>query len=388
VRRVLQAEPFVARLREAVASSREAVPLLLLRLPEFAEIAWRDGRRAAQRIEKTTVRAFAIAARRVIRDGDLLAHEGGSDWFAVAMISQRREGRSFGAVDARAALERIASTMSVETGRRMECGWWPVENEAEVDDFSAMRQRALDRGARERERFEFLATVGHELRTPLTSIRGYIETLLESELDAETSRRFLETARREALRLARLVDGMLEFSLLDLNATAARGSTDVRAAVHAAIDALLPIAREAGVTLRAKARGQAYASIDADSCMHVLVNVIENAIKYSGRGGVVTIDVLRDRSWISVIVDDNGRGVALADREKIFAYRDRGSASREVSGKGVGLAIVRTIVERAGGRVSVADSPTGGARFTATLPSAFVLRSSSASPNESLSRHS
>ena len=99
------------------------IPLLVLRLPEFAELAWQDGRRVAQRLERATVRAFAAAADRVMRDGDILGHDDGSDWFAVAMLSPTRGGAAFGAIDARAALERIAATMALETGRRMESGW-------------------------------------------------------------------------------------------------------------------------------------------------------------------------------------------------------------------------------------------------------------------------
>jgi len=87
--------------------------------------------------------------------------------------------------------------MALETGRRMESGWWLVASVTELGAFDATRAAALELGARERERYEFLATVGHELRTPLTPIRGYIETLLDDIVDVDTSRRFLKTARRE-----------------------------------------------------------------------------------------------------------------------------------------------------------------------------------------------
>ncbi len=374
-RRLLHGDAFLGRLSEVLNDSPTTIPLLVLRLPEFAELAWRDGRRAAQRLERTTVRAFAQAADRVMRDGDILGHDYGSDWFAVAMLSPTRGGAAFGAIDARAALERISATMAAETGRRMECGWWPVESAAEVLAFDETRAAALVRGARERERYEFLATVGHELRTPLTSIRGYIETLLDGDVDVDTSRRFLETARREALRLARLVDGMLDFSMLDLHAPAARRVTEIDAAIRGALDALDPIARENDVTLRVATMLDARVRIDGDSCMHALLNVIENAIRYSGAGGIVELSVSRDDSFISVNVDDSGVGVESDDRERIFSYGERATQQDGVRGKGVGLAIVRAIVDRAGGRIDVADSHLGGARFTIALMSteaAFV----------------
>ncbi len=366
-RRLLRGEAFLGRLREALLEHPSTIPVLVLRLPEFAELAWQDGRRVAQRLERETVRAFAAAADRVMRDGDILGHDDGSDWFTVAMLSSTRGGAAFSAIDVRAALDRISATMALETGRRMESGWWPVESIAEIDAFEATLAAALERGARERERYEFLATVGHELRTPLTSIRGYIETLLDGEVDVDTSRRFLETARREALRLARLVDGMLDFSMLDLQGTACRGITDVRAAIHSALDALGPIATEQAVTLSHGALNDARLRIDGDSCMHALLNVMENAIKYSGPCGVVEISVSRQDPFVCIHIDDNGCGVRPGDRERIFSYGQRAQAPEGVRGKGVGLSIVRTIVERAGGRVEVSDSHLGGARFTILL---------------------
>ncbi|HUN29151.1 MAG TPA: HAMP domain-containing sensor histidine kinase [Alphaproteobacteria bacterium] len=359
-----QLEP---RIGEVLAQGR-AVPLLVLRLPEVARLAWRDGRRAARRLERETVEAFARAAERIVREGDRLAHEPGSDWFVIAMLAPARDPATALTLDARSALERIAATMSLVTGKRMETGWWPLCAQADVDAFEATIERALERGARERERYEFLATVGHELRTPLTSIRGYIETLLEDDLDVATSRRFLEVARNEALRLGRLVDGMLDFSLLDLSSRPVAGVTDLVAAAQAAVDALDPIARESGMRLLLVHDGEAAARIGGDACMHVLLNVIENAIKYAGPGGRIVMTLERQDPFVQAIVDDDGPGVAPSERERIFEHRARGDASEATPGSGIGLAIVRAIVERAAGNVSVVDSPLGGARFIIRLP--------------------
>ncbi|HTV91846.1 MAG TPA: HAMP domain-containing sensor histidine kinase [Verrucomicrobiae bacterium] len=355
-RRIHTLATLAPRLRAVLEQGRD-VPLLVLRRPV-----------AARRIERETVEAFARAAEQVVRKGDRLAHEPGSDWFVIAMLAPARDGTAALTPDARSALERIAATMSLVTGRRMETGWWPLSTPADVDGFEGTIERALERGARERERYEFLATVGHELRTPLTSIRGYIETLLDEDLDAVTARRFLEVARNEALRLGRLVDGMLDFSLLDLSPAPAAGVTDLAAAAHAAIEALGPIAREAGMTLEARYEGEAAARIDGDACMHVLLNVIENAIKYGNRGGRIRVSVKRAGPFVHATVDDDGPGVARSERERIFERRARGEASEATRGAGIGLCIVRTIVQRAGGMVSAGDSPLGGARFLIRLP--------------------
>ncbi len=256
----------------------------------------------------------------------------------------------------------------VQTIHGFESGWWPINSVADLDAFDATRASALERGARERERYEFLTTVGHELRTPLTSIRGYIETLLDGDVDVDTSRRFLETARREALRLARLVDGMLDFSMLDLHVPAARGVSDLGTVIDSALDALAPIAHDSGTTLTLCSPVDARVRVDADSCMHALLNVIENAIKYSGQGGVVAISTSHTDGLICVHVDDNGCGIAVEDRQRVFSYGQRARGAKCVRGRGVGLSIVRAIVERAGGRVDVTDSHLGGARLTIAVP--------------------
>jgi two-component system phosphate regulon sensor histidine kinase PhoR len=341
------------------------VPLLALKLPEFAQVAWREGKRSARLVERRTVAAFRAAACRIVRDGDALAHDAGTDCFAVAMLAPGRAGRPPGAADLRCALERIAAEMSLSTGRRIETGWWPLRERVEVERFTQTFETALERGRRERERAEMLATVGHELRTPLTSIRGYLETLLDEEPDPPTSRRFLQTARSEALRLGRLVDGMLEFSLLDLSLPDLLTGCDVVEHIGAAVDALLPLARRRGMTIRTNLPARAEAAIDADACMHVLLNLLENAVKYARDGGAIAIACARRDDGITVDVDDDGPGIPAGSEGAIFRLGVRGENARP--GSGIGLAVVKALVERSGGTVGAGASPLGGARFTLLL---------------------
>lgn len=227
----------------------------------------------------------------------------------------------------------------------------------------------IERRRRER-RQAFLATVGHELRTPLTSIRGYIETVLDGdELDPATTRRFLETARREALRLGRLVEGMLEFSMLDLSATGREAQCDLAEQVRATIDAVLPLARQRGVTIRARLLRSANARIDGDACVHALLNVVENAVTHGREGCNVAIDCVREASFLRVIIDDDGPGVAPDERDAIFELGFRGGGAHR-PGNGIGLAVVKAVLTRAGGDVSVDVSPSGGARFVLRIPEA------------------
>lgn len=212
-----------------------------------------------------------------------------------------------------------------------------------------------------------LATAAHELRTPLTSIRGYIETLLEGELDPATARRFLETARRETLRLGRLVDGMLEFSLLDLAAPPGHAICDVVEQVRATIEMLSPIAATRRVTIRAALPEAAFACVDGDACIHALTNLIENAMKHGGDHGTIAVSCVRDGHFVAIAVEDDGGGIATDSRESIFVMGVRGSASG-CAGNGIGLAVVKAIAEHAGGDVAVEASPLGGARFVLRFP--------------------
>lgn len=343
------------------------VPLLALRLPELERIAWRDGRPAARAVERKTVAAVRQAARRIVRAGDALAHRPGSDCFAVAMFAPARDGRAPEAAQVRAAIARIAGAVATSTGRRLHAGWWALRTREELAALEATLDAALERAAREREHRAVLATVGHELRTPLTSIRGYIETLLDDDLEPATARRFLETARREALRLGRMVEGMFEFSMLDLSIGLREARCDVAERVRATLDATAPLARERAVTIGVRASDAALARVDGDACMHALLNLVENAIKCCARGGRVEVTCDRGGGFARVTVDDDGPGIAADEREAIFTFGVRGANARH-AGSGIGLAIVRAIAERAGGDVRVTTSPLGGARFVLRFP--------------------
>lgn len=325
--------------------------VLAVRLPQFAEVAWRRSKAVARALERRTAMAFARSASQGLRGDDRLAHDPGSDTFAVAILSGPRESRALAPLDARAALERIVEAIAAVTGLRAEAGWSLVRTP--VARLGREIESALERGARERERYEFFAAVGHELRTPLTSIRGYLETLQDDGLDETTRSRFLETARREALRLGRLVDGMLDFSMLDLSGeTFAPASCDLREQIGAACEALAPQARQRGISLERGRAPSIRIGLGADSCTQALVNILDNAVKYGREGGRVRVACSVRSPYARVRVDDDGPGLGGARRP----------------GRGIGLTIVRTIVERAGGDVSASSSPLGGARFELRLP--------------------
>lgn len=367
----------VAALIPALASAveRGPVPLLCLRLPEFERLAWRQGKRAARRLERLTIAAFVDSAAGLLRTGDRCAHDGGSDIFTIVMTAPSRDARVPSSIDIRSVLERIAASIVSRCSLRVETGWTMVSRvdpRGTLDDEIAI---ALERGARERERYEFFSAVGHELRTPLSSIRGYLETLLDDEIDAVTARRFAETARREAIRMGRLLEGMFEFSLLDLSSgSLASQSCDLSRQVAQALDVVHPLARSRGIAVDYATAPALHAAIDSDACLQMLVNLLENAVKYGRGGGHVRVTVREARGEALITVDDDGPGIAAHERECIFGLRARGSNAGSRPGTGIGLAIVKMIAERAGGSVRVMQSPLGGARFEAALPLRHDLR--------------
>jgi signal transduction histidine kinase len=215
-----------------------------------------------------------------------------------------------------------------------------------------------------------LPTIGHELRTPLTSICGYLETVLDENLDASTSRRFLQTAQREAQRLTGLIDALAGAAL-----PAVHTGCDVAAQIRRVVETIAPLARRRLVTIRTTLPQGAIARINADECIHALTNLVENAIKHGRTHGTVAVSCQSDDETVSVLIDDDGDGIAFAHGEAecvdkawsaLFETGVRGETRSE--GRGIGLAIVRAIARRADGSVTIASSPLGGARFILRLP--------------------
>ena len=346
----------------------DGIPLLVFRLPALERTAWRNGLRAARSIERRAGDAFAAAAERVLRGEDLIAHDRGTDAFVAALIAPTRDGhRSPAPVDIRSASARSAATVEGLTALDVDAGWtrYDVRSARGID---AAIARALVRGAQERERYAFFSAVGHELRTPLAAIRGYLETLLADDTDRATRRRFTRIAHAESLRLTRLLEGMFEISLLDLTATfpqPAKGALDV--ALAGAADASAASAARHGIEVRIAAAPPTPVAIDGDRLMLVLINLIDNAIKHGRRGGRVEVAVEPESPrTVTVVVDDDGPGIPPEERERVFALGKRGPTAAD--GSGIGLALVRMILERAGGRVDVRESPLGGVRFAVTVP--------------------
>ena len=353
--------------RRLIAHRDAAIPLLVVRLPALERTAWREGLRKARTLERRASAAFAAAAGRVLRVQDCIAHDTGSDVFVAALTAPTRaDSAAVISVDPRSALARISASVESATRLEVETGWTAF-SAADSADLSDAVARALSRGAQERERYAFFSAIGHELRTPLASIRGYLETLLDGEIEAHTRTRFLSIAHHESLRVSRLVEGMFEISLLDLHTTqVVRSSGRLDVALDAAALACASNAGAHGITLSRTPAAPVVVTLDADRLTLVFINLIDNAIKHGRRGGRIAIGAdLCDPSFACITIDDDGPGIPPADRERVFTLGARGETI--AAGSGIGLALVRLMLERAGGRVEVGDSPLGGARFCISL---------------------
>jgi two-component system phosphate regulon sensor histidine kinase PhoR len=225
----------------------------------------------------------------------------------------------------------------------------------------------------EQVRTEFVANVSHELRTPLTAIRGYLETLTGEALeDPEHARRFLEIALRHTERLGRLLDDLTDLSNIELGRVRLlRVALQVEAIVDSVLAIMAPRAAARGVSLeRAVPADLPTALADHDRVEQILINLVDNAIKYTPSGGRVHVGARRDGDNVLVWVEDTGAGIPAADLPRITErfYRVDKARSRELGGTGLGLAIVKHLVLAHGGDLHIESRPGEGTTVRFSLP--------------------
>jgi len=219
----------------------------------------------------------------------------------------------------------------------------------------------------ERSRRELVANISHELKTPVTSIRGFAETLLQGGVGREEEERFLRIMLEEADRLSRLVGQLLELATLEAPTFHLETERlDLASVVTAATGAMEGAAREKDVTIRVEAgEGPVWVNGDRNYLVEAVTNLIDNAIKFSPAGGVVTVGLRPDGDNALVWVTDTGPGIPSEHVGHVFErfYRVDGSRSRTDGGAGLGLAIVKHIVQAHGGEVGVESQEGRGSTF-------------------------
>jgi two-component system phosphate regulon sensor histidine kinase PhoR len=198
------------------------------------------------------------------------------------------------------------------------------------------------------------------------------ETLLSGALDdGPRAQKFVEAVHRNAERLSRLIADLLELSKIEAGKVVfTRVPVNVRDAVDHVVDAVEPRAREKQMHVAVDVDADLAVEGDPRALDQVLINLVDNAVKYTPPGGHVTVSAHRDGGDAVVVVADDGPGVDETHKGRLFErfYRVDPGRSRDVGGTGLGLAIVKHLVEAMGGRVRVEDARPHGTRFCVTLP--------------------
>jgi signal transduction histidine kinase len=220
-----------------------------------------------------------------------------------------------------------------------------------------------------RLRGDFVSSVSHELRTPLAQIRLYLDTMRLGRASTPEQRDWsLGHIERETTRLSHLVENVLRFSRLGRPELPPVTSVDVSAEARGIVEEFQPLAAARNATIESEIGNTPKMLLRPEAVRHVLINLLDNAVKYGPAGQTIRVHVGEDRGELRISVSDEGPGVVEQDREMIWRPFSRGRSARGAAGSGIGLSIVRDVVVQNGGRTWVEESPGGGARFVVTFP--------------------
>jgi signal transduction histidine kinase len=373
-----------------VSLVQEPSPIARVQSTLFVDVFRRQTESELSVVRRTAfIRDLRHVANRLlgpVEMGSLFPRRDGDDPGRVAddELISRVEGRlagSVGAATARSLVSRVVTseTVSVDELKRLaneaeqiraysaELERKSRQIEATATELAAANQRLREMDA---QKDEFLSQISHEVRTPMTSIRSFSDILLNDRaLDDQRRQRFLAIIQKESLRLTRLLDDILDLSLLERGAQSWQLAVfDAETVLGEAIESCEALAHSAGVDLvRSGSVESALVEGDRDKLAQAFINLISNGVKHnsSPRPRVVVSSGTRGGHY-EVGVSDNGPGIPVKDRDRVFAKFARGAAPRG-AGAGLGLAISRQIVEQLGGSLVLGESRLGGAEFTVQL---------------------
>lgn len=332
---------------------------------------------------RATLQAAADTAREAVDAAAVTVgiHEDGH------VVPAARSGDDPGASDASATIEVSLGAddtpIGVLTARAVPGAVFDEDDRTVLNAYAAQvaavlaralayeRERQAAARLRETERLqsEFVTTVSHELRTPLTAVSGFVDTVLLrwAELDDEAKRDLLQRASWNAGELRRLVEQVLEFS------TISAGGRDLAlvphrlaSAVHRLVENMDPVIGDHDIAV--EVADDVVVLADEEALNRVLGNLLTNAAKYSPPGTCITIAADAGPARVTISVADEGPGIPEDEQERVFERFYRSDSAVRVRGTGIGLTIVRTYVERMGGKVWATSEPGKGSTFCFTLP--------------------
>jgi two-component system, OmpR family, phosphate regulon sensor histidine kinase PhoR len=287
----------------------------------------------------------------------------GTLMFGVGRLFRHEQHRWFGPLVE--AMDRIAKG---DFSARVN---WHVDEDNPMAELArSVNNMAAGLNAMEQMRQEFVSNVSHEIQSPLTSIRGFARALQEEDLDPETRQHYLSIIQTESMRLSKLSDNLLELASLDseqlkLDPKPYRLDKQIRGLILACEPQWTDKRLELDAAL-----DEASLTADEDLLSQVWINLIHNSIKFTPAGGCVRVALVRQAGGVQVTVADSGPGIAPADQAHIFErfYKADKSRRRTEGGSGLGLSIVKKIVDLHHGTVTVASQPGQGTQFTVSLP--------------------
>ena len=356
-----------------------------------------DGAVAA--LAERVIAAFPDPVIALDRDGTVLAFNDAAARVAPALRAGEPAVFALRMPAVIDAIRRAAATgaaQRAEFSQRVPVDQWyeahvrPIEREAAAPEASGgglmlLTLRDLTPLRRVEEmRADFVANASHELRTPLAALSGFVDTLLGPARDDEKARaRFLPIMREQSRRMARLIDDLLSLSRAERDAhVPPDGTVELAGLLRSVVDSLQTLAKDRAVTVRIDGETDLAVRGERDELQRVFENLIENALKYGGGGTRVDI-ALRAASAgeAEISVRDYGPGIAPQHLPRLTErfYRVDVSHSRAEGGTGLGLSLVKHILQRHRGRLSISSTPGEGASFVVRLPRAGVIGEKGAS---------
>lgn len=383
--------PFLDKVLQRVdgeLKKREQVGFLYFDVVEFNNIIDHYGQQVAAKILDDMGETLAQQRGKLFREEDLIAVGGPSvDFFVIYLFSPPRRKETFAKSDLKLISNRVLQKLSYiinETANKLGVkekidlrgGYTLLRYDPNVPVDRLVyeaRKEATLKTELEEIMLTFVSNVSHELRTPLTCIKGYTETLLEGAMDdAALAKRWLTVINDEAQRLERLINDLLDLSMIEAHQVEMKfGSVDLAAVCRHAAAILEPHGNKGKVKIELdipKKLPRWYA--DEDRISQVVLNLIDNAIKYSPPGGIVTVRLTCDKEKVRIEVIDRGTGMPEDQLPRIFErfYRVEKGSSARFGGRGLGLSIAMHIVEAHGGELQVESKLGQGTTFRVVLP--------------------